>query len=170
MANVQSGLSKLPCKQKNQNYKELVEDLLNGYQTMVCNVSMKIHFLHSHLISSLCTWAQWVTNMEKVPLGYFHHAEKICSKVIIEHVSWLLLEPCWRDVYCQFQTNELQKEVLNMSKIIYLFSYFCCVMAWNYFHTGFLPLFFNSLRSFQHEKVFLNQRTHLHNSSKILVK
>ena len=34
---------------KAENYKELVEDLLNAYQTMGCNMSLKIHFLHSHL-------------------------------------------------------------------------------------------------------------------------
>ena len=42
----------------------------------------------------------------------------------------MLADYCWNlteDVYCQFQTNELQKEVLNMSKIKYLFSHFGCV-------------------------------------------
>jgi hypothetical protein len=33
---------------KTENYKELVEDLLNAYQAMGCNMSFKIHFLHSH--------------------------------------------------------------------------------------------------------------------------
>jgi hypothetical protein len=34
---------------KAENYKELVEDVLKAYQTMECNMSLKIHFLHSHL-------------------------------------------------------------------------------------------------------------------------
>jgi hypothetical protein len=34
---------------KAENYKELVEDLLNAYQTMGCNTSSKINFLRSHL-------------------------------------------------------------------------------------------------------------------------
>jgi hypothetical protein len=34
---------------KAENYKELVEDLLNAYQSMGCKVSLKIHFSHSHL-------------------------------------------------------------------------------------------------------------------------
>jgi hypothetical protein len=29
---------------KAENYKELVEDLLNAYQTMGCNTSLNIHF------------------------------------------------------------------------------------------------------------------------------
>jgi len=33
---------------KAENYKELVEDKLNAYQTMGCNMSLKIHCLHSH--------------------------------------------------------------------------------------------------------------------------
>jgi hypothetical protein len=32
-----------------ENYKELVEDLLNLYQTMGCNKLLKIHFSYSHL-------------------------------------------------------------------------------------------------------------------------
>jgi hypothetical protein len=32
-----------------QNYEELVNNLLQTYQKLGCNVSLKIHFLHSHL-------------------------------------------------------------------------------------------------------------------------
>jgi len=31
------------------NYKDLVEELLSSYQELGCNMSMKIHFLSSHL-------------------------------------------------------------------------------------------------------------------------
>ena len=34
---------------KADNYKEIVEDLLVAYQKFGCNMSLKIHFLHSHL-------------------------------------------------------------------------------------------------------------------------
>ena len=34
---------------KAENYEELVEDLLNAYQSMGRSVSLKIHFSHSHL-------------------------------------------------------------------------------------------------------------------------
>ena len=34
---------------KSVNYEEVVEDLLKSYQTLQCNMSLKIHFLHSHL-------------------------------------------------------------------------------------------------------------------------
>ena len=34
---------------KAYNCRELVEDVLNDYQTVGCNMSLKIHFLHSHL-------------------------------------------------------------------------------------------------------------------------
>jgi len=36
-----------------QNYKELVNNLLQSYQKLGCNMSLKIHFLHSHLDFSL---------------------------------------------------------------------------------------------------------------------
>jgi hypothetical protein len=32
-----------------QNYEELVNNLLHSYQKLSCNVSLKIHFPHSHL-------------------------------------------------------------------------------------------------------------------------
>ena len=34
---------------KAENYKELVEDMLMQYQKLGCNMSLEIHFLHSHL-------------------------------------------------------------------------------------------------------------------------
>ena len=34
---------------RSDNYKELIENLLESYQTLGCNMSLKIHFLHSHL-------------------------------------------------------------------------------------------------------------------------
>jgi hypothetical protein len=34
---------------KADNYQEIVERLLQSYEAMGCNMSLKIHFLHSHL-------------------------------------------------------------------------------------------------------------------------
>lgn len=34
---------------KADNYKELVENLLQAYKNLGCNMSLKIHFLHNHL-------------------------------------------------------------------------------------------------------------------------
>jgi hypothetical protein len=34
---------------KADNYKNLVENLLLSYEELACNMSLKIHFLHSHL-------------------------------------------------------------------------------------------------------------------------
>jgi ribosomal protein S18 acetylase RimI-like enzyme len=31
------------------NYKLFIENLLQAYQNLGCNISLKIHFLHSHL-------------------------------------------------------------------------------------------------------------------------
>jgi hypothetical protein len=61
----------------------------------------------------------------------------------------------WRGVFCQLQTNELQKAVLKVSKIKHLFPRFCCLIAWSYFCTALLPQFLNSLCSFQREKLNL---------------
>ena len=34
---------------KAQNYEELVNNLSQSYQALGCNMSLKIHFLHSHV-------------------------------------------------------------------------------------------------------------------------
>ena len=34
---------------KAANFRQLVEDLLNSYEKLGCNMSLKMHFLHSHL-------------------------------------------------------------------------------------------------------------------------
>ena len=36
-------------KRMAENYEELVNNLLHSYQKLGCNMSLKIHFLHSHL-------------------------------------------------------------------------------------------------------------------------
>ena len=36
-------------KHRAQNYEELVNNILQSYQNLGCNVSEKIHFLQSHL-------------------------------------------------------------------------------------------------------------------------
>ncbi|GBL97140.1 hypothetical protein AVEN_144588-1 [Araneus ventricosus] len=33
---------------KAENYRQIVNNLLKAYKTMGCNMSLKIHFLHSH--------------------------------------------------------------------------------------------------------------------------
>ena len=34
---------------KSQNFSELVENLLLDFHSLQCNMSVKVHFLHSHL-------------------------------------------------------------------------------------------------------------------------
>jgi hypothetical protein len=44
--NVSTGLL---GKVKTANFRQLVEDLLNSYEKLWCNMSLKMHFLHSRL-------------------------------------------------------------------------------------------------------------------------
>jgi hypothetical protein len=34
---------------KAENFQDIVRELLRSYQSLGCNMSLKIHFLHSHL-------------------------------------------------------------------------------------------------------------------------
>jgi len=72
---------------KAENYKKLVQILLNAYQTMGCNMSVVSFFTFPlGLLPSEFghnerrTWG-------KVSPGYFHYGENICRKVVTEHVS-----------------------------------------------------------------------------------
>ena len=50
---------------KAANYQHVVQDLLTSYKTMGCNMSLKIHFLESHLVFSQKISAKSVTNTVK---------------------------------------------------------------------------------------------------------
>jgi len=54
-----------------QNYGDLVNNLLQSYQKLGCNMSLKIHFLHSHLDFSQRIVVQWMMNMENVSIKTF---------------------------------------------------------------------------------------------------
>jgi len=54
-----------------QNYEDLVNNLLQSYQKLGCNMSLKIHFIHSHLDFSQRIVVQWVANTENVSIKTF---------------------------------------------------------------------------------------------------
>ena len=41
--------TQLSRKQKRENYADIVKEMLIAYQKLECRMSLKIHFLHSHL-------------------------------------------------------------------------------------------------------------------------
>ena len=54
-----------------QNYEELVNNRLRSYQKLCCNLSLKIHFLHSHLDFPRRIMVQWVMNTDNVSIKAF---------------------------------------------------------------------------------------------------
>jgi len=59
------------AKRRAQNHEVLVKNLLQSYQKLGCNMSLKIHFLHSHLDFSRRIVVQWMMNMENVSIKTF---------------------------------------------------------------------------------------------------
>jgi len=51
-----------------QNYEDLVNNLLQNYQKLGCNMSLKIHSLHSHLDFSQTTVVQCMMNTENISI------------------------------------------------------------------------------------------------------
>jgi len=54
-----------------QNYEDVVNNLLQNYQKLRCNMSLKIHFLHSHLDFSQRIVVQWMMNTENISIKTF---------------------------------------------------------------------------------------------------
>ena len=54
-----------------QNHEELVNNLSQSYQKLGRSMSLKIHFLHSHLVFSQRIVVQWMMNTEKVSIKTF---------------------------------------------------------------------------------------------------
>jgi hypothetical protein len=107
---------------KAKNYKELVKDLLNAFQTMGCNMSLKIHFLNSHL------------DFFPLNLGIVsdEHGERFHLDISTPEKRYagkssqnMLSDCCWNHL----QMNESQTEISNVSKIKHLFSHFWCIIA-----------------------------------------
>ena len=59
-------------KRRAQNYEELVNNLFQSYQKLGSYMSLKIHFVHSHLnFFSRRIVVQWVMNTENVSINTF---------------------------------------------------------------------------------------------------
>jgi len=61
---------------KSPNYKELVRNLYCAFQKLGCNMSVKIHFLHSHLYY----FPENLTAMSEEQSERFHHDIKTMEK------------------------------------------------------------------------------------------
>jgi len=92
-----------------QNYEKLVNKLLQSYQRLGCNMSLKIHFLHSHLDFSQRTVAQWVMNTENVSIKTFLQWRRD-----IKGNGTVLYSPTavglWQGMHIQWNTSERQNE------------------------------------------------------------
>ena len=137
-------------------YMDLVEDLLNAYQTMGHNMSFEDSFLTFQLGLHFSEFG----GIEQQVWGMFHQNIYTMEEGYVGEWSQnMLADYCWnitwRGVCCQLQTNELQKEVSKVINIKHLFPRFCCLIAWSYFRTALFPQFLNSLCLFQREKLNL---------------
>jgi len=77
---------------KAANYQDVVQDLLTSYTAMGCNMSLKIHFLESHLDFSQKTSAKSVTNTVKDFTKIFWLWKKVPRQVDLKYVGRLLLD------------------------------------------------------------------------------
>jgi len=74
-----------------ENYEELVSNLLQSYQNLGCNVSEKIHFLHSHLDFPRELWCSGWWTWRTFRSTHFFNGEEISSKMELCYARRLLL-------------------------------------------------------------------------------
>ena len=72
---------------RDQNYEELVNNLLQSYQKLGCNISLKIHFLHSHLDFFPENGGALSDEHE-----HFFHVEEISSEMELCYARRLVLD------------------------------------------------------------------------------
>jgi hypothetical protein len=114
VANTRGGLSKFPWKRNSQNYKELFEDLLDAYQTML-------------------NFSPYLGAMIDKHAGRYHQdistIEKWYGGTSSQH---MLADTCWNLAEEKLPaTKEWITELLYLSKIRNLFFYFCCITIWS---------------------------------------
>jgi len=112
---------------KAENYKELIEGMLLLYHNLGCDMSLKIHMLHSHLDFLPTTRACLVMSTVNFPSGNWDDGESISRKVFQLHVGWLLFDARQKCSWAATQTTDkakLQAEVdfyRHMFDVLYLF-------------------------------------------------
>ena len=86
---------------KAPNYHGVVQDLLTSYKAMGCNMSLKIHFLESHLnfFSRKSRRSQWRTRWKISPRHYVY-GKAVPRQVDLKYVG------DWRVLYLTQNTDE----------------------------------------------------------------
>ena len=102
---------------KAQNREELVNNLLQSYQKLGYNISLKVHFLHSHL--DFCSrefWcSEWWTR-RTFPSRHFFNGEEISREMELCYARQLLL-----DFGKECPAMEYKRQAKRKKKNTYLF-------------------------------------------------
>jgi hypothetical protein len=87
---------------KAENYHEIVSDLLMAYKAMGCNMSLKVHFLGSHLDFFPENLGAW----REISSGHLQHGKAVPGQVEPQYAARLLLDPQER---CS--TGDIQQKI-----------------------------------------------------------
>ena len=88
-----------------QNYEELVNSLLQSYQKLGCNMSLKIHFLHSHLdFFSRELWCSEWLKWRMFPSRHFFNGEEISREMELHYAVGL-----WQGMSLPHNTSDRQR-------------------------------------------------------------
>ncbi|UYV73134.1 hypothetical protein LAZ67_10001919 [Cordylochernes scorpioides] len=119
---------------KVENYRDIVNDLLLSYKALGCNMSLKIHFLHSHLdffpdnLGAVSDehgerFHQAISSMEKRYQAHYNPELKteVHCDASAERLAGMLLqedEDCkWRLVYCVSKKTTEAEKMYHSSKL-----------------------------------------------------
>ena len=138
---------------KAENYKELLADLLKSHQTVGCNMSFKIHSLHSHLDFSPPNLGAVGDDRGKcstrILLPWNRDTKESSHRTFQLTIIGALLRMCLLSVTNEWATENSYKPEKNQTFIFIIF----CVITWSYFNSV-LTAIREFLIPFQHEKSY----------------
>ena len=96
---------------KTVNYQYVVQELLTSYKAMWCNVSLKIHFLESHL-----DFSQKTNTVKDFTKTFW--LWKSGTKVSGPQVCWLTIAGHWRGMYLKPITDQIHTPIHFRGKFL----------------------------------------------------
>ena len=102
------------------NYQDVVQDLLTSYKAMGCNMSLKIHFLDSHLnFFPENLWrSQWRTQW-KISPWYYGCGKAVPRQVDLKYVGRILLDTEEGCTWRQIQAKAISLYILEESSSLF---------------------------------------------------
>jgi hypothetical protein len=84
--------------EKEENYNEILQQLILSYSALGCNMSLKLHCLHSYSDFFMKTWEPAMRNMVTYSIRIFPKLQSGTVEKESKYAGWVLPESCMGDI------------------------------------------------------------------------